>query len=131
MTDTPILNSRASAFRTAIDRFLEKNGACLDNAEQKVKKLLAATHVLKATHPQAGRGYDLAECNLRVRPAELPRRVEIGTHLLEEPFTSDVAVGDAAALPPCQFFKLKVDGLRLLDWFLQDDADLRAILNDY
>jgi CRISPR-associated protein Csy1 len=59
----------------------------------------------------------------------LPPRAEIGTHSLGADFAEDV-VGNAAALDVYKLLKLPVGGRRLLDWLLQDDADLLAALDN-
>ncbi|HWP20659.1 MAG TPA: type I-F CRISPR-associated protein Csy1 [Burkholderiaceae bacterium] len=95
----------------------------LADAARRVGQIQAATHVLKATHPDA-RG-----SSLHVRPAALPQHAEIGSHLLGENFVEDV-VGNAAALDVFKFLKTEVDGKRLLDWMQAGDPDLKAALSD-
>ncbi|MFH1815609.1 MAG: type I-F CRISPR-associated protein Csy1 [Pseudomonadota bacterium] len=97
--------------------------AWLADAAKRVAQIQAVTHVLKATHPDA-RG-----SSLYAAPLSLGQFAEIGTHQLGEHFADDV-VGNAAALDVYKFLKLEVDGRRLLDWLVADDADLLAALND-
>jgi CRISPR-associated protein Csy1 len=97
--------------------------AWLADAARRVRQIQAVTHVLKATHPDA-RG-----SSLHVAPTTLPSRSEIGTHTLGADYADDI-VGNAAALDVYKFLKLQVEGRRLLDWLLQDDADLLAALDD-
>jgi CRISPR-associated protein Csy1 len=137
--------SRTAVFRAAIagfirDRYAAKTkgmdeeaaaavaprydyGVWLADAARRVGQIQAVTHVLKATHPDA-RG-----SSLHVPPATLPPRAEIGTHSLGADFAEDV-VGNAAALDVYKLLKLPVEGRRLLDWLLQDDADLLAALDN-
>jgi CRISPR-associated protein Csy1 len=133
--------SRTAVFRAAIAGFIRERheakttgkdeavasrygyGVWLADAAERVGRIHAATHIPKATHPGA-RG-----SSLLVPPATLPPRAEIGTHTLGTDFAEDV-VGDAAALDVYKLLKLPVEGHRLLDWLLQDDADLLAALDD-
>ncbi len=94
----------------------------LADAARRVTQIQAVTHVLKATHPDA-RG-----SSLHAAPATLRPRTEIGTHSVGENYADDI-VGNAAALDVYKFLKLEVDGRRLLDWLLPDDADLLAALS--
>lgn len=136
------LTDRGKMFRAAIDSFIEARrdaklkgkdedgdsaakyeyGTWLADAARRVGQIQAVTHVLKATHPDA-RG-----SSLHVRPDSLPRHAEIGSHVLGEDFAEDV-VGNAAALDVFKFLKVEVEGRRLLDWMLADDADLRSALH--
>ncbi|MGH8054830.1 MAG: type I-F CRISPR-associated protein Csy1 [Stenotrophomonas sp.] len=94
----------------------------LADAARRVGQIQAVTHVLKATHPDA-RG-----TSLHVRPATLPPRSEIGSHVLGSDFAEDV-VGNAAALDVFKFLKLDVEGRRLLDWMQDGDSDLCSALS--
>jgi CRISPR-associated protein Csy1 len=137
-------DSRSAIFRAAIARFIDERKAAklkaaddrdaslaakydysawLADAARRVGQIQAVTHVLKATHP------DAQGSSLYVRPKDLPRHAEIGTHSLGTDYAEDI-VGNAAALDVYKFLKLKVDDRRLLDWFLADDADLLAALHD-
>ena len=134
-------SQRQHRFRTVIADFINERGeakskadpkkfdpakydypAWLADAARRVAQIQAVTHVLKATHPDA-RG-----SSLHVTPASLPAHDEIGTHVLGDDCEDDI-VGNAAALDVYKFLKLEVDGLRLLDWLLRDDADLLAALD--
>ncbi|PJJ99795.1 type I-F CRISPR-associated protein Csy1 [Lysobacteraceae bacterium NML03-0222] len=138
------MNLRASNFRQAIARFIkERRDAKLKGAEaadsaqaakydydtwladaaRRVTQIQMVTHVLKATHP------DAKGSSLFVPPANLPARDELGSHVLGRQFAEDV-VGNAAALDVYKLLKLEVEGKRLLDWLLQEDADLLAALSD-
>ena len=136
--------SRAGIFRAAITGFIDSRreaklkgkdeddadtaskydyATWLADAARRVSQIQAVTHVLKATHPDA-RG-----SSLHIAPSTLPRRTEIGSHLLPENCAEDV-VGNAAALDVFKLLKVEVEGKRLLDWMQTDDADLRAALSD-
>ncbi|WP_456981333.1 type I-F CRISPR-associated protein Csy1 [Luteimonas sp. A478] len=139
MTDP---NERREVFRSAIAAFIWERreaklkgkeedaaaaskydyGTWLADAARRVSQIQAVTHVLKATHPDA-RG-----SSLRVTPDSLPRRAEVGTHLLGDDYAEDV-VGNAAALDVFKFLKVEIDGRRLLDWMRDDDTDLRNALH--
>jgi CRISPR-associated protein Csy1 len=95
----------------------------LADAANRVGQIQAVTHVLKATHPDA-RG-----SSLYAAPHSLGQHADIGTHQLGDRFADDV-VGNAAALDVYKFLKLEVDGRRLLDWLIDDDADLLAALHE-
>ena len=134
---------RSAQFRAAIAGFIEarreaklkdKNddanaaskydyATWLADAARRVSQIQAVTHVLKATHPDA-RG-----SSLHMAPTSLPRRAEIGSHLLGDGYTEDV-VGNAAALDVFKLLKLEVEGKRLIDWVQAGDADLQAALSD-
>ncbi|WP_043690882.1 type I-F CRISPR-associated protein Csy1 [Luteimonas huabeiensis] len=94
----------------------------LADAARRAGQIQAVTHSLKPIHPDA-RG-----SNLYCPPDTLPRHAEIGTHALAGDFTGDV-VGNAAALDVYKFLKRDVDGRPLLDWMLDEDADLAAALH--
>jgi len=136
------LTERGKRFRAAITTFIEARreaklkgkeddagtaskyeyATWLADAARRVGQIQAVTHVLKATHPDA-RG-----SSLHVQPANLPRRDEIGSHVLGADFAEDV-VGNAAALDVFKFLRTEVDGKRLLDWMQANDADLKAALS--
>jgi CRISPR-associated protein Csy1 len=145
MTETTDQNPRIAAFSAAITHFIneryeaKQKGAdeanavslaakyeystWLADAARRVGQIQAVTHVLKATHPDA-RG-----SSFYVTPERLPQHLEIGTHSLGEHYADDI-VGNAAALDIYKFLKVEVENRRLLDWFLQDDADLLSALHD-
>lgn len=95
----------------------------LGDAARRVAQIQAVTHVLKATHPDA-RG-----SSLHCPPTSLHSHDEIGTHSLGDVYADDI-VGNAAALDVYKFLKVEVEGRRLLDWLLAEDADLLAALSD-
>lgn len=141
---TSALSSRAHRFRAAIVAYIHERrdaklkGAAnpadpakaaryepntwLADAARRVAQIQAVTHVPKVTHPDA-RG-----SGLHVAPGALPAHPEVGTHSLDAACADDV-VGNAAALDVYKFLKLEVEGRRLLDWLLTDDADLLAALH--
>lgn len=94
----------------------------LADAARRVAQIQAVTHSLKPIHPDA-RG-----TNLYCRPTSLPRRAEVGSHLLEADFPADV-VGNAAALDVYGFLRMEAGGRSLLDGLLASDEDLVAALN--
>ncbi|MCD0422895.1 type I-F CRISPR-associated protein Csy1 [Rubrivivax sp. JA1024] len=136
------LSERARAFRAAIVTFIEaqreeklkgKGGdsasasrfepdGWLANAARRMAEIQAATHVPKATHPDA-RG-----SSLHVLPGTLPKRTEIGSHVLGDAFAVDI-VGNAAALGGPKFLKVEVEGRRLVDWMQAGDEDLQRALH--
>lgn len=134
------MNQRAQRFRQAIADFIaarkeakSKGDAAsaakyeyanwLADAARRVGQLQAATHVSKATHP------DAQGSSLFVPATDLPARVELGSHALGTGFTEDV-VGNAAALDVYKLLKVEVDDRRLLDWMQTGDADLLAALSN-
>ena len=145
MSETTSSPPRAALFRAAIADFLRDRGegklkgldaekaaataakyeysAWLADAARRVEQIQAVTHVLKATHPDA-RG-----SSLHVVPDSLPPHPEIGTHTLGKDYADDI-VGNAAALDVYKFLKIQVQDRRLLDWLMQDDADLLAALSE-
>jgi len=146
MTETA--SNRCSAFRTAIERFLQARRdpkldklapddpkrdeliaqftpeAWIDDAARRVGQIQAVTHSLKATHPDA-RGTSLYQ-----QPDQLPGRAEVGSHVLGQDFAGDV-VGNAAALDVYKFLRVTVENRSLLDWMLADDADLKSALSQH
>jgi CRISPR-associated protein Csy1 len=136
-------NTRVAAFHAAISKFIDerreakkKNAKDADNlaakydyanwladAARRVSQIQAATHVLKATHPDA-RG-----SSFYLPPSTLPQHAEIGTHALKANYVFDIT-GNAGALDVYKFLKIEVDQRHLLDWFLQDDADLLSALHE-
>jgi CRISPR-associated protein Csy1 len=143
MSDQTERTPRSEAFRSAIAAFIDERreakqkakeldadaaskyeySAWLADAARRVSQIQAVTHVLKATHPDA-RG-----SSLHIPPQSLAVHAEIGTHVLGEDFAVDV-VGNAAALDVFKFLKLRVDGRRLLDWVVAQDADLAGALHE-
>lgn len=93
----------------------------LADAARRVSQIHAATHVLKATHP------DAKGSSLYIPPSNLPSQPEVASHVLGETFSEDI-VGNAAALDVYKFLKIEHDGKRLLDWLQNEDPDLRAAL---
>ncbi|KQR74510.1 type I-F CRISPR-associated protein Csy1 [Burkholderia sp. Leaf177] len=147
MPDSPVTQNHRG-FRAAIDAFLHdrlqakldklsaadlkrsqliaehQRGPWLESAAQRVKQIQAVTHSLKPVHPDA-RG-----TNLYVKPSELPRLDELGSHALGENFATDV-VGNAAALDVCALLKLEVGGCSLLRALATNDPDaLQALSTD-
>ncbi|NVZ99211.1 type I-F CRISPR-associated protein Csy1 [Pseudomonas gingeri] len=143
MDETSDQIPRTTRFRSAIAAFIDERkdaklkdaegdgaqaakyeyGTWLADAARRVTQIQAVTHVLKATHPDA-RG-----SSLHIPPESLPSHAEIGTHVLGDQYADDI-VGNAAALDVYKFLKREVDGKRLLDWFLLNDADLLAALHN-
>lgn len=135
------LSERGKAFQKAIADFIEQRrlakererksydpasyeySAWLENAARKVSQIQVATHILKATHP------DASGTNLYVIPTQLPAVREIGSHTLGDYFAEDV-VGNAAALDVFKFLMIKVEEKPLLHWFRNDDSDLLSALCD-
>jgi CRISPR-associated protein Csy1 len=93
----------------------------LADAARRVKQIQAVTHALKPIHPDA-RG-----TNLYVDPTALPALAQLGSHVLNEKFASDV-VGNAAALDVYKFLRLELDGLSILDRLQADDPAMLAAL---
>lgn len=138
---------REAAFRNTIEHFLkERLDAKLDklqaddpkcaeliaqhtretwlaDAARRVTQIQIVTHTLKPIHPDA-RG-----TNLFCTPQELPAHMEVGSHVLDQRFSSDV-VGNAAALDVFKLLKLEVGGRPLLAWMQEGDPDLLAALSD-
>lgn len=114
-------NGKAEAYQSLADKY--DYDAWLADAAQRVSQIQAATHVLKASHP------DAKGSSLRISPQDLPSHIELGSHALDEDFAEDI-VGNAAALDVYKLLKLQVDGRRLLDWLQQRDVDLLAVLSD-
>ncbi|OSZ42564.1 type I-F CRISPR-associated protein Csy1 [Alcaligenes faecalis] len=93
-------------------------------AARRVEQIRAATHTLKAIHPDA-RG-----TNLFVRPQELCELVQLSSHVLTESFTFDV-VGNAGALDIYKFLSQQLDGHSLLDRLQAKDPTLLAAFCDH
>lgn len=93
----------------------------LQGAAKRVGRIQLATHTPKSPHPSA------KGTALHCPPGQLRHHALIGTHSLST-HTDDV-VGDAAALDVNKFLNIQIDGKRLLDWFLTDDADAIAALH--
>lgn len=134
-------NQRQQLFRSTIQSFIQQRKdeklkdsddtdkaakydyhTWLADAARRVTQIQAVTHVLKATHPDA-RG-----TNFRIAPSELPKHIEVGTHSLGHRFIEDVT-GNAGALDVYKFLKVEFESRRLLDWFLDNDSDLLAVLH--
>lgn len=97
--------------------------AWLEDAARRVRQIQTVTHSLKPIHPDA-RG-----TNLYLPPDGLPPHADIGSHLLDSDFASDV-VGNAAALDVYKFLKLEIGDGNLLDALLSEDADAVQALDD-
>lgn len=137
------VNERTKRFREAIAGFIEERRTAkigdesepdttasakyeydiwLADAARRAGQIQAVTHVLKATHPDAKGSSLYVDC------AALPARNELGSHVLGAEVAEDI-VGNAAALDVYKLLKVAVEGRRLLDWLLDDDADLLAALS--
>lgn len=86
----------------------------LADAALRVGQIQAATHTLKAIHPDA-RG-----TNLYCQPSMLPDCGLIGSHLLKDKYSTDV-IGNAAALDVNKFLTQEYHGKTLLAWMHQDE----------
>lgn len=86
----------------------------LADAARRVSQIQAATHTLKAIHPDA-RG-----TNLYCQPNTLTDCGLIGSHLLENTYCSDV-IGNAAALDVNKFLTLEYQGKTLLNWMQENE----------
>lgn len=137
------LSDRGKAFRAAIAGFIDvrreaklkdkeddaeaaskyEYATWLADAARRVGKKRAATHVLKATHP------DAKGSSLHVAPAYLPQHAEIGSHLLCSRYALDME-GNTATLDLLKLCMVEVDGKRLIEWMRAGDADLRDALSD-
>lgn len=137
-----VLTERAQAFRSAITAFIEERrdaklkgndndevaekyeyAVWLADATKRVKWIQAVTHVLKATHQ------DAQGSSLYVDPSSLPQHNEVGSHLLGEDFREDIT-GNAGGMGVSKFlFETKVEDRRLIDWVLDNDADLITALS--
>lgn len=100
-----------------------QRGSWLESAAKRVKQIQAATHTIKATHPDA-RG-----TNFYVSPSELRVHDELGSHALGNDFAMDV-VGNAAALDVYKLLKLEVSGRSLLQALDASDPDALQALSD-
>ncbi|MDR2549039.1 MAG: type I-F CRISPR-associated protein Csy1 [Desulfobulbus sp.] len=87
--------------------------AWLADAARRVGQIQAATHTLKAIHPDA-RG-----TNLYCRPTTSPDSGLVGSSLLKE-YATDV-IGNAAALDVNKFLTQEYQGKTLLAWMQQDE----------
>ena len=85
-------------------------------------KLRIATHVLKATHPQAA-GSDWHNL-LRNRDWK-----EIGTHSVAQP-EEDIMASSAAYLGAASFLRAEMQGRRVLDWIRGDNQDFQSALHE-
>ena len=96
----------------------------LADAARRVSQIQAATHTLKAIHPDA-RG-----TNLYCRPCSLPDCDLVSSHLLKEACATDV-IGNAAALDVNKFLSQQYQGKSLLAWTQEDeDAIIAAFQSD-
>lgn len=95
----------------------------LADAARRADQVQAATHVLKATHP------DAKGSSLYVRPDALPARAEVGSHALGARYVED-GVGHVASLDVIRFLRTEVEKRPLLDWVRAGDPDLKAALSD-
>ena len=138
----PELTERARAFQAAIADFIgnklkkqPKDPAgkyaaasakeCeewLASAIGHAPKLRIATHVLKATHPQAA-GSDWHNL-LRNRDWK-----EIGTHSVAQP-EEDIMASSAAYLGAASFLRAEMQGRRVLDWIRGDNQDFQSALHE-
>lgn len=142
----PELSERTAKFRSAIAEFIEsrkkeklkgKDGDAkelerydfniwLSDAARRIGSLQLATHPLKATYPDAK---IKDSTSLFVQGKELPQRLEIGSHNIHE-YVLD-ATGDAASLGAYKFLtSTTVEGKAVIHWFLEDDPDAIAALDD-
>lgn len=87
----------------------------LSDAARRVSQIQAATHTLKAIHPDA-RG-----TNLYCHPGTLPDCSLVSSRLLEGACATDV-IGNAAALDVNKFLSQLYQGKTLLAW-MQEDED--------
>ncbi len=95
--------------------------AWLADAARRVGQIQAATHTLKAIHPDA-RG-----TNLHCRPTMLPDCELVGSHLLGNTYCADV-IGNAAALDVNKFLTQEYQGQTLLAWMQDDEETFIAAL---
>lgn len=114
------------------DDQLEERAKCEDSfrpenwlaeAARRVSQLQLASHILKATHPDA-RG-----TNLRVVSMSMSKPGLLGTHSVAGDAPDDV-VGNAAALDVFKFLCLQHEGRSLLDLALARDPALMEALSD-
>lgn len=96
----------------------------LENAATKrVGQIQAATHILKAIHP------DAIGTSLYIPPNTLPKIPVVGSHCLEANFTNDV-VGNAASLDIYSLLQKQHEGQSLFALALAQDEDFAAALSD-
>lgn len=93
------------------------------DAARRVKKIQAATHVLKATHPGA------KGSSMYCIPDSSGRQHLVGSHQLFESFTTDIALEDAKHLDICAFLFCEYEGRSLLAWMQEGDEDLLDALH--
>lgn len=91
----------------------------LADAARRVSQIQAATHTLKAIHPDA-RG-----SNLYCRPGTLPDCSLVSSRLLMDTCATDV-IGNAAALDINAFLRQKYQGKTLLAWMQENEAAVIA-----
>jgi CRISPR-associated protein Csy1 len=94
-----------------------------DAATRRVGQIQAATHILKAIHP------DAKGTSLHIPPNTLPKISFVGSHCLEANFINDV-VGNAAVLDVYGFLQKEHEGQSLLALALAQDEDFAAALSD-
>lgn len=90
--------------------------AWLADAARRVSQIQAATHTVKAMHPDA-RG-----SSLYCQPDSLPDCGLVGSHILGNRHATDV-IGNAAALDVNKFLTQEYQGKTLLAW-MQDNEDV-------
>lgn len=91
----------------------------LADAARRVSQIQAATHTVKAMHPDA-RG-----SSLYCQPHLLPDCGLVGSHVLGNGFTPDV-IGNAAALDVNKFLTQEYQGKTLLAWMRDDEEAILA-----
>ena len=91
----------------------------LADAARRVGQIQAATHTLKAIHPDA-RG-----SNFHCQPSTLPNCELIGSRLLGDTYCADV-IGNAAALDVNKFLIQEYQGKTLLAWMRNDEGAVVA-----
>lgn len=91
------------------------------DAARRVSQIQAATHTLKAIHP------DAKGSNLYCQSSKLPESELIGSHILKE-YATDV-IGNAAALDVNKFLTLTCQGSTLLTRMQEDEETVIAALD--
>ena len=93
----------------------------LAGAAQLVSDIQAATHVLKATHPNARRDpATRIRTNIYRHPKDLFETNLVGSKSLSKNFISDVAVDNAASLGVFKLLKLEYKSKSFLNWIQED-----------
>lgn len=148
MTNIP--PDRRTAFRSAIERFLQERrdgkleklapddpkrdklasqfafASWIEDAALRTQQIQMVTHILKATYPDA-KIYKTT--SLYRSPGALYPHEEVGSHVLDCDFSEDV-VGNSAALDVYAFLRIDVNGQPLLRAVLARDPDLASVLSD-